>query len=215
MTHIPHDDTLARYAAGTLEPGLSLVVETQIELAPAVRARLAVFQAAAGTLLAALPPADMADDALARALARLDTPPPPAPAAPPPRQAAALPDGVRLPRALARCTTGRWIWIGPGVHFSPVGIPGARRASVGLIKAAPGRHLPDHGHHGSELTLVLDGSFSDAGGRYGPGDVCETDESVEHAPVADPREGCVCLIAMDAPLRLKGLLGLLLRPFTG
>ena len=64
--------------------------------------------------------------------------------------------------------------------------------------------LPEHGHHGGELTLVLRGGFSDVTGRYGPGDVEDVDNEIEHRPVADP-EGCVCLVGSEGPVRFTGL----------
>lgn len=214
-THLPQDETLARFAAGTLEPATRLVVAAHLEAAPKARARLALFEAAAGTLLDTLPPTPLGDDALNRALALLDAPPAPARAAPPPpRQAVRLPAGVTLPRALADCTVGRWIWAGPGVRWSAIGIPGVAHANVGLVQVAPGRALPEHGHGGKEITYVISGAFSDASGRYGPGDVCEADPDVEHQPVADAEEGCICIIAMEGALRFRGLLGAVLRPFT-
>ena len=71
------------------------------------------------------------------------------------------------------------------------GVPG----ELYLIKLVAGRRLPRHGHAASELTLVLDGAFSDSTGRYGVGDIQEVDKQIEHQPAADEREGCVCLIA--------------------
>lgn len=213
-THLPQDETLARFAAGTLEPATRLVVAAHLEAAPKARARLALFEATAGAFLDTITPTAMADDALDRALARLDAPAEPARPAPKPRQAARLPAGITLPRALADCTVGRWIWVGPGVRWSAIGIPGVAHANVGLVQVAPGRALPEHGHGGKEITYVISGAFSDAAGRYGPGDVCEADPDVEHQPVADAKDGCICIIAMEGALRFRGLLGTLLRPFT-
>lgn len=84
-----------------------------------------------------------------------------------------------------------------------------------LVKVAPGQALPEHSHGGSELTLVLRGSYSDKTGRYGVGDIADLDESTEHQPVADPVEGCICLIASDHKIRFKSVLARLVQPFTG
>ncbi len=73
--------------------------------------------------------------------------------------------------------------------------------------------MPVHTHEGTELTLVLAGAFSDAHGHFLRGDVAEADASVEHQPVADPGEDCLCLAVTDAPLRLTGPFGRLLNPF--
>jgi len=58
--------------------------------------------------------------------------------------------------------------------------------------------LPEHGHEGSEITMVLRGTISDSTGLYRPGDVCDIDESIEHAPIAG-EGGCICVVAQDHP----------------
>lgn len=73
--------------------------------------------------------------------------------------------------------------------------------------------MPSHGHTGSELTMVLRGSYTDELGRFCAGDVADLDPDVQHQPVADTDEHCICLIATDAPLRFNGLVPRLLQPF--
>jgi putative transcriptional regulator len=74
--------------------------------------------------------------------------------------------------------------------------------------------LPEHGHEGSELTLVLRGMLSDSTGRYRPGDVCDLDESIEHAPTAGT-EGCICVVAQERRVRFRSLIVRLARPWHG
>ena len=50
----------------------------------------------------------------------------------------------------------------------------------GLLRAQPGVSIPHHGHNGSELTLVLKGSFWDGETQYKPGDLEEADPGVAH-----------------------------------
>ena len=64
--------------------------------------------------------------------------------------------------------------------------------------------MPSHTHEGSELTLVLDGAFRDANGRYGRGDISLADEHVDHRPIAEDERACICFAVTDAPLRLTG-----------
>lgn len=73
--------------------------------------------------------------------------------------------------------------------------------------------VPDHGHRGTELTLVLQGAFRDETDRFGPGDVEIATEELEHTPVAEPGLDCICLAATDAPLRFNALIPRLLQPF--
>ena len=75
--------------------------------------------------------------------------------------------------------------------------------------------MPEHGHGGCEMTLVLAGSYHDETGAFGPGDLQDVDESVEHKPLTDAVTGCICLIASERPARFKGLFGRLFQPLTG
>ena len=66
--------------------------------------------------------------------------------------------------------------------------------------------MPDHGHNGTELTLVLKGAFADDHDRFGVGDVEVANEDLHHTPIAEPGEDCICLAATDAPLKFNGFL---------
>jgi putative transcriptional regulator len=81
------------------------------------------------------------------------------------------------------------------------------------LRIKAGRSIPSHTHRGPEVTLVLDGGFSDQRGHYSRGDVCVADDTVEHRPVADPDGECLCLALSGGPIRFKGWLGSLLAPF--
>jgi len=70
-----------------------------------------------------------------------------------------------------------------------------------------GAALPQHTHEGAEYTLLLTGGFSDETGHYRRGDVAIADPSIDHRPVADEGEDCICLAVTDAPLRLTGRFG--------
>jgi Anti-sigma factor len=66
--------------------------------------------------------------------------------------------------------------------------------------------VPDHGHQGTEITMVLKGAYSDQQARFARGDVEIADEHLEHTPVADISEDCICLAVTDAPLKFNALL---------
>ena len=100
--------------------------------------------------------------------------------------------------------------IGPGIHYMR-----ADRCDDGhlmLLRTAPGRSVPMHTHGGNELTLILQGAYRDAIGQFGPGDVADLDEDVEHQPVTLPGVPCICVAATDAPLRFSGWMARLLQP---
>jgi len=72
--------------------------------------------------------------------------------------------------------------------------------------------VPDHGHRGTELTLVLQGAFADSVDRFGPGDIEIASEDLDHTPVAEMGDDCICLAVTDAPLRFNALIPRLLQP---
>ena len=77
-----------------------------------------------------------------------------------------------------------------------------------------GAAMPNHSHNGTELTLVLKGAFQDADGYFARGDIEIADSDVQHIPVADIHEDCICLAVTDAPLRFEGLLPRILQKFV-
>ena len=210
--HHPSEALLVAYGAGGLSEALALAVATHLAWCGACRSKARSVEAVGGTLLEGLPQSALADDALERALARLDDR-----AARPAAAVAAAPAGTwNMPEPLhsyvGPVTDRRWRRLAPGVRQIEVKAQTAPGGSVRLLRVAPGTGLPHHGHGGIELTVILRGSYSDELGTFGPGDIAELDHETKHRPLADTSEDCVCLIATDAPLRFTGLVSRLLQP---
>lgn len=108
-----------------------------------------------------------------------------------------------------------WKRIGVGVWQHEIKLSPGAKGSLRLLKVAPGVAIPDHGHSGTELTLLLQGGYHDKLGHYRKGDVADLDSTSEHQPIADPDEGCICLVATEGKTRFKGLLARLVQPFIG
>jgi putative transcriptional regulator len=216
--HHPVEETLLRHAAGALPSARSLVVATHLPFCPDCQAAIRLGEAIGGALIGAEPPVGLTPNALTRALARLDTQ---TGQGPPGQETVTLAEGVTLPEALRGLARSKWRWLAPGISRIAVDVPGGvTREHAYLIRVAPGRRLPDHGHRGWEATCVLAGRFTDATGEYGPGDVAEidvaeTDGEVMHQPVAGAGESCICLIAWEGRLRMRGLLARLAQPLMG
>lgn len=122
-------------------------------------------------------------------------------------------DPDRLPAALqpwfgATYSELKWKWMAPGVHC----IRAKDTHTLFLLKIAPGRSMPVHGHGRSEITQILRGSYSDALGHFAPGDVADLDSDIQHQPVTSPGIACICVSALDAPLRFEGWLARKLQP---
>ncbi len=200
--HHPYDDTLARYAAGRLGAGPSLVIATHLAGCAECRARVGLFEAAGGALLEEAPAAAVRPDLFAAALRRIEEIAPPAP---PPRHASPL-DALALPP---------WRRIGSGLQWRRLRLDYAPDANVIMLKVAPGGKMPHHTHRGTEYTQILQGAFHDEFGRYVAGDCIEADDEVEHQPLIDSDVDCICLAAFDGRLRLQGFFGRLLQPLLG
>jgi putative transcriptional regulator len=108
-----------------------------------------------------------------------------------------------------------WNSLAPGIKGHPLTGLNTGSGTLSLLKIAPGMSIPEHGHQGSELTLVLKGSFSDEIGQFGVGDIADLDDTSQHQPIADTSEACICLIATDASLKFTGLMPRLVQYFTG
>lgn len=104
-----------------------------------------------------------------------------------------------------------WRPIGMGVRQAI--LPTDKSATARLIYIPAGVAVPDHGHRGTELTLVLQGAFVDETDRFGPGDIEIADEELHHTPVAEIGADCICLAATDAPLRFRALMPRLAQRF--
>ena len=210
VAHHPSEAVIAQYAAGTLADGPSLVAAAHLERCGHCRAQVKLFEAVGGVLIDELPPAGMQGDALALALAKIERPAPPR--TPAPRRAG--PEGIVLPAALARRGVGPRRFVGPGVWIAPIRSNHADGWRTYLLRAPSGVVVPHHGHNGAEYTVVLGGAFRDESGLYAVGDFAEADESMEHHPVAEGREACVCLISGEGGVRASGLLRMI-QPFLG
>ncbi len=207
MTEISHhipEDVLAAYATGSLQSHYALVVATHISMCMDCRAAFEAHQALGGAVLEQSgkePVSDRLKDAL---LDQLDVPYDEAPVF---ERAGVYPGPIM--EAL-KGKPPKWRSLGLGVRQSI--LSGNDEGSVRLLYIPAGQAVPDHGHNGLELTLVLQGSFSDETGWFGVGDVEAASEDLEHTPIADAGPACICLAATDAPLKFKSLVPRLLQP---
>jgi putative transcriptional regulator len=208
IRHHLSDQLLMAYAAGQLPEAFNLVVATHVSLCDECRSRLGAFDAVGGALMEEIDEISMGEAALEAALARIDGLPQATRAEP------LKPAGI-FPAPLADYIGGdltavRWQRIGGGVKQAI--LPTGPDASARLLYIPAGKAVPDHGHRGMELTLVLQGAFADDNARFDRGDVEIADEELEHTPVALAGLDCICLAATDAPLRFRSMLPRLAQP---
>jgi putative transcriptional regulator len=218
MTISHHADpaTLMSYAAGSLEEPLAAVVAAHASLCPTCSREIRRLERIGAALIGGLPAAPVATRAptlpeLAALEAEQDNPD---------EQEPAARAGGDVPAPLRRLVGAHlddvpWRRLSLGVWHLPLPLSPGITGDLRLIKVAPGQVMPEHGHGGPELTLMLAGSYRDQLGHYATGDLADLDDAVEHQPVADPETGCICLIASVEKARFKSVLARLIQPFTG
>jgi putative transcriptional regulator len=215
VKHHLTDDLLMAYSAGDLPEAVNLIVATHISLCDECRAALDSYDAVGGAVLDTCDSVALSSDSLNSVLSMIlaqdnkvtDRDQEPAP----------VKDSV-LPAPLAEYVAGglenvKWRSVGMGVKQAVLDT--SSEASARLLYIPAGTAIPDHGHTGMELTLVLQGAFQDEDGYFGRGDIEIASEDVHHTPVADISEDCICLAVTDAPLKFKGLVPRMAQPFLG
>lgn len=211
--HLDHATVLA-YAAGTLGEALTVVAASHISWCPACRAAVRQAEIMGGQLMLELDAADVSAGCKARTLSLLDR-------ATLHRFPSRANVHGEVPMALSRVLGGvplrdlPWKRKAPGVALHHVPLSSPESGKLVLMRIAPGKAMPEHGHGGEELTLVLAGAYRDEIGRFGPGDVADLDEEIEHRPVVEDGEDCYCAVAIEAPTRFKSLPARLMQPFIG
>ena len=218
IIHHLDDATLMSLSSGTLGEALSVVASAHITVCEKCRSRLRRFDLIGGALLGAAEPQPVGQNAIgALQLADFE-----------PDRPAAYESSARrrtdrssdLPEPLGWMTNMGldeipWKWLGPGVQTHVISLSDPSQGKLRLLKVAPNKKLPEHGHGGTELTMIVSGAYRDEFGRFGPGDIADMDEDVEHQPVVEADEACICIVASEAPARFRGRLSRLLQPLIG
>ncbi len=208
----PAEDVLWDYYRGALTPGQSLVVAAHLDMCPACREDIRLFDAVGGVMFNDIEGVAMADNALDLALARIERPEEGVESA-----AVKHPgflEGFELPESLKSAVIKDRYWAAPGVWMAPIQIDGSKAEKTYLMFVKAGMVMPEHTHRGSEITLVLKGRFSDKFGEYNIGDMASCDENDSHSPAIAADEDCLCLVWQDATIIPKTFLGKLLQPFA-
>ena len=197
ITHHPDISTLMCCAAGSQPEAFAAVVASHLALCPECRAEVRHMQEIGVALFDKLEPVPVSCQPPVVAMRAAE-----AEVANPPSDREAIADicktGVPMPLAkhVGCCLHDvPWQTVAPGIATYTIPLSKGCCGTLKLVMLQPGIALPQHGHDGAELTLVLTGSYTDETGTYRPGDVADLDEEVTHKPVACPRDGCVCLTA--------------------
>lgn len=218
ITHHADDVTLMAFAAGSLCESLSAVTSCHIDWCLQCRAKVRRMRRIGAALLEELEPepisrrfADLLSARMQNELNVRDFPL---------RIRQRGEADQELPHPLSHLMqkgsiNRQWKWLAPGVKYVPLSLPSRSVGGLRLLHIAAGKRMPEHGHCGTELTLVLRGSYSDEVGCYRRGDLAEMDQQFDHQPVIASDQPCVCLVGSEAPARFKTLRGKLVQRLMG
>ena len=206
--------TILSYAAGTLGEAHGFAVATHLAYCSSCRAAVHEAEAVGGEMLNAQDGVAVTDACRSATLASLD-----GVLTAVKQRPVASSSGV--PAVLCNLLGNQpleqlqWKAKAPGVATFEIPMTPGGKTRLQLLRIGPGRQMPEHGHGGEEITVVLRGSYSDHTGRYGAGDVADLDEDMEHQPKVDSDVDCICLVATEAPTRFKSFWARLAQPFIG
>ena len=212
ITHHLDDATLLAFAAGTVGEAHGILVASHMAMCPECRVALRKAEGLGGGILETQAEQAVSDVCRAATLASLDALTAPK---------AMVKPKSDLPLALARVMGDvsladiHWHKKAPGVSVFDVPLSKGSKTKLKLVKLGKGRTMPEHGHGGEELTLILKGSYHDHMGRFSPGDVADLDHEVEHQPIVDSEEDCICVVAFETQAKFKDFWARLAQPFVG
>lgn len=212
ISHHFDDATLIAYSSGTLTKGMALLVESHLEMCEHCMEQVQTSNRIGGDLLRQIEPVPMKSGSLDQLLGMLDS------VGAESLSEIAAPVTSEVPRSLAHYIGDdldkiEWKTMGLGVQQYDLKLGGIGAAR--LLRIQPGVSVPHHTHTANELTLILRGSYVDELGRFQVGDVADLDDQLEHQPIVDTQQECICFIATDAPLKFSGFVGKLVQPFIG
>ena len=198
----PGLDLLTEHAAGILPLAQSACVAAHMNYCDSCQRTVGQLQEVGSALFGNLDPTSVGDSVLDNVLARLDETPPLSYARPVECEVG------RTPAILQRLMAGDftelvWKKVTESLRISYLKT-GDPNYEFALYHIKAGGKIPEHDHRGSEMTLVLQGGFSDANGSYHEGDFIFRTEDDTHSPTALQSEDCICLAVLDAPLKFTG-----------
>lgn len=220
IKHHLDEATLMSMSAGALPEALASVAACHLDVCEQCQERLAELDMLGGALLERIEPVALSKDLTERMATYFDTDNVRSFPASRARSRRTDSEDGEVPAPLQRLIGPsldrlRWKWLAPGIRQHVIDLSPESRGSLRLLRVKPGVRIPEHGHGGAEMTLILRGAYHDRFGRFGPGDVADLDEDVEHEPRVDNASECICLVATEQATRFKGVISRVLQPLTG
>lgn len=211
----PSAEMLENYVAGTLPAGMSVAISAHVERCDSCRQQSGELESQATLNWLQQAPEDKAGardfsaliDSIVASEQQTEEP-----ESVPPVQEMHMQDrSVSLPRVLAKLASNGLVWnkMAGGIRQASVRLDDKTQCEFMYMN--PGSQVPAHKHLGNEITLVLDGSFSDDGGTYRASDFVLRSGNSRHQPMSE--EGCLCFAVLDQPFVFTRGLARIMNPY--
>ena len=219
INHNPDTRLLNEFSSGTLPLAQSACVSLHLKYCEQCHRQHQKLQQLGSALFESLSPQQVDDSLLRTVLNRLDDEQTPLSysSSSASIDASEDADDESYPALVQRLMSGKhddldWQRISSGLRISRLRT-GDVDNEFALYKIKAGGTIPKHTHRGTELTLVLEGSFSDEEGHYSRGDFIMRDAEHVHTPTASLDGDCICVGVLDAPVKFRGWNYRALNPF--
>ncbi|MEY4589090.1 MAG: Anti-sigma-E factor ChrR [Pseudomonadota bacterium] len=206
----PDIHLLTEYTNGSCDWALAILIKTHLEHCRLCRSQVHQMEQLGAALLSFGPSVEVADECLDQLWQSIDELPA-SNSVPPP---CVEPNMQELPKLIQRLVKPELPWKKISKHLKQKRlVTGQNKYEVALQSIKSGGQVSTHDHRSTEYTLVLQGSFSDADGIYNAGDFIQRQPGQIHKPTASQNEDCLCLTAVEQPVRLTHWLGRFINPF--
>lgn len=214
--HHPNDNLLVEYAAGTLPLAQAVAIKSHLHFCTECQQKVKEMERVGGALLENLNAHSLSEDSFEQLMSAIDNheQAPNIVEVQTPKPDRQQPD-ADLPEIIHKLMTQtplKWKKVTRTLQTAPLTV-GQKHYEVALQRIKAGDTVPEHDHRGMEITVVLEGSFSDKQGIYQRGDFLVKNPGEVHQPISARNQDCLCLAVQEAPVKLTGLLGKLLNPF--
>ncbi|MFL0800558.1 MAG: ChrR family anti-sigma-E factor [Agarilytica sp.] len=214
----PSEDILVEFSSGNLDWAVSIAVSAHLQLCPTCKQKVTQLNALGSAMLSRSESVAVEENSFEKLMTRIKSTETDqeTPTITPKEEHTAGERTKHLPPVVQKLIPKekplKWSFISPSLKAAQLD-SGQNKYEVSFHKIKRGGKVAEHDHKGLEVTLILEGSFSDSQGNYVVGDFLVKKPGDVHRPIAAQDQDCLCLSVVEAPVKVTGLMGKLINPF--
>ncbi len=211
LKHHPDSNMLVEFSAGSLDIAPSLCVSAHLHFCAKCRSELSKLDEIGSHFLSQSNPTEVNEQLFENVMNEIDRTEHKSTEPEPDATVQHFPAPIKKLITDAKNTL-TWQRLSSSIDTAKL-FTGQNKFEVALHRISAGGTTPKHDHRGTEYTVVLKGSFSDEQSVYTEGDFVVRKPGDVHQPMGAKNGECICLSALDAPIKLTNPLGFLFRPW--